>query len=73
MSSPSLKRTIVTFKETSKSKNILTPECVQFLETIHDNTSLIKSEMIHNRKNKKLDFREDTKSIRNSRRCSRSR
>jgi malate synthase len=66
MSSPSLKRTIVTFKDTSKSKSVLTPECVQFLETIHNNTSFIKSEMVHNRKNKKLDFREDTKSIRNS-------
>ena len=61
---PSFKRTIVTFKETSKTKNILTPQCVEFLETIHKNTSLIKSEMIHQRKNKKIDFREDTKYIR---------
>ena len=62
--SPILCRTIVTFKETTKTKEILTPGCVSFLEELHNNTKYMKNKMIKHRINKKTDFREDTANIR---------
>ena len=64
-SKPSLKRSIVTFKETTKTKDILTPACISFLEKLHENTKYNHMEMKHKRLNKMTDFRDDTKSIRN--------